>query len=71
MAERNLGFNRIINISEKYTVGQILKAVERELSPTDCVSESGNQCENKGFCVSFFCGKNLIQLSMMCWNELL
>ena len=38
---------------EKYTVGQILKAVEGDLSPTDCVSENGNQCENKGVCVSF------------------
>lgn len=38
---------------EKYTVGQILKAAEGDLSPTDCVSENGHQCENKGVCVSF------------------
>ncbi|MDE6433971.1 MAG: Rrf2 family transcriptional regulator [Lachnospiraceae bacterium] len=38
---------------EKYTVGQILKAVEGDLSPTDCVGENGTVCENKGTCVSF------------------
>lgn len=38
---------------EKYTVGQILKAVEGNMSPTDCVGENGLPCENKTTCVSF------------------
>lgn len=38
---------------EQYTVGQILKAVEGDLSPADCVGENGTLCENKGICVSF------------------
>ena len=38
---------------ERYTVGQILKAAEGDLSPTDCVGENGTLCENKGTCVSF------------------
>ena len=38
---------------EKYTVGQILKAVEGGMSPTDCVGENGTLCENKATCVSY------------------
>ena len=38
---------------EKYTVGQILKTVEGDMSPTDCVGANGTPCENKGTCVSF------------------
>lgn len=38
---------------EKYTVGQILKAVEGDMSPTDCVGANGNVCENKGACASY------------------
>lgn len=38
---------------EDYTVGYILKTVEGNLSPTDCVSENGVSCENRGFCVSY------------------
>lgn len=38
---------------EKYTVGQILKTVEGNLSPADCVGENGTPCENKSTCVSF------------------
>lgn len=38
---------------EKYTVRQILKVVEGDLSPTDCVGENGTQCENKSTCVSY------------------
>ena len=40
-------------ISEKYTVGQILRTAEGNLSPTDCVGENGTPCENKSTCVSF------------------
>lgn len=38
---------------EKYTAGQILKAVEGNMSPVDCVGDNGIPCENKGTCVSF------------------
>lgn len=38
---------------EEYTVGQILKAVEGDMSPTDCVGVNGNICENKGVCASY------------------
>ena len=38
---------------EKYTVGQILRTAEGNLSPTDCVGENGTPCENKSTCVSF------------------
>lgn len=44
---------------EQYTVGQILKAAEGSLSPTDCVGENGSQCENKSTCASFLLWKKL------------
>lgn len=37
---------------EKYTVGQILKAVEGSMAPTECVGENGAMCKNRGMCVS-------------------
>lgn len=37
----------------QYTVGQILKAVEGNMSPTDCVGENGTLCVNKSTCVSY------------------
>lgn len=40
-------------LPEKYTVGKILKTVEGNMSPTDCVGENGMLCENKSTCVSF------------------
>lgn len=38
---------------EEYTVGRILKAVEGDLSPADCVGVNGTPCENKSNCASF------------------
>ncbi len=38
---------------EKYTVGQILKAAEGDLSPADCVGQNGIPCEYKGVCASY------------------
>ncbi|MDE6762037.1 MAG: Rrf2 family transcriptional regulator [Lachnospiraceae bacterium] len=38
---------------EEYTVGQILKAVEGNMAPTDCVGENGIPCKNKGTCVNY------------------
>ena len=40
-------------LPKEYTVGQILKAVEGDMSPTDCVGENGSPCENKGTCASY------------------
>ncbi|MDE5556948.1 MAG: Rrf2 family transcriptional regulator [Ruminococcus sp.] len=37
---------------KKYTVGYILKTVEGDMTPTDCVGENGVICENSGICVS-------------------
>ena len=37
---------------EKYTVGKILRAVEGDMAPTDCVGENGIDCENKSTCAS-------------------
>ena len=37
---------------EKYTVGKILRAVEGDMAPTDCVGENAILCENKGMCAS-------------------
>ena len=37
---------------EKYTVGKILRAVEGDMAPTDCVGENAISCENKSSCVS-------------------
>lgn len=37
---------------EKYTVGKILRTVEGDMSPTDCVGENGICCENKSTCAS-------------------
>lgn len=44
---------------EKYTVGKILRAVEGDLAPTDCVGENGIACENKGTCVSYLLWQKL------------
>lgn len=38
---------------EQYTAGQILKAVEGDMSSSDCVGKNGTLCENKATCVSF------------------
>lgn len=37
---------------EKYTVGYILKTVEGDLTPVDCVGKNGSACENCATCVS-------------------
>lgn len=37
---------------EQYTIKMILTATEGDLSPVDCVSETGSFCENKECCVS-------------------
>lgn len=37
---------------EKYTVGYILKTVEGDMTPVDCVGENGSICENCSTCVS-------------------
>ncbi|MDE6500826.1 MAG: Rrf2 family transcriptional regulator [Ruminococcus sp.] len=39
-------------LPKKYTVGYILKTVEGDMTPTDCVGENGVICENSGICVS-------------------
>lgn len=44
---------------EKYTVGKILRVVEGDLSPTDCVGENGIDCANKSTCASFRLWKKL------------
>lgn len=44
---------------EKYTVGKILRAVEGDLAPTDCVGENGIACENKSTCVSYLLWQKL------------
>ena len=38
---------------EKYTVGKILRAVEGDMAPTDCVGENAIPCENKSMCASY------------------
>ena len=38
---------------EQYTVGKILRAVEGDMSPADCVGENGISCKNKSTCVSY------------------
>ena len=38
---------------EEYTVGQILKAVDCNMSPSECVGENGIACENKETCVNY------------------
>lgn len=37
---------------KEYTVGYILKTVEGNMAPTDCVGENGVICENMGTCAS-------------------
>lgn len=39
--------------AERYTIKQILTATEGDLSPADCVSETGSSCDNMQFCVSY------------------
>lgn len=43
----------------EYTVGQILKIVEGNMAPTDCVGKNGLPCENKSTCASFRLWKKL------------
>lgn len=43
----------LLNASPKnYTVRQILKVVEGNISPVDCVGENGIPCHKRGTCVS-------------------
>lgn len=44
---------------ENYTVGKILRAVEGDLSPADCVGVNGIPCENKSVCVSYILWQRL------------
>lgn len=37
---------------KEYTAGYILKTVEGDMAPMDCVSDNGSICENAGTCVS-------------------
>lgn len=37
---------------KEYTVGYILKTVEGDMTPVDCVGENGSICENCSTCVS-------------------
>lgn len=37
---------------KEYTVGYILKTVEGDMAPTDCVGENSVACENQSTCVS-------------------
>lgn len=37
---------------KEYTVGYILKTVEGDMTPVDCVNENGSVCENCSTCVS-------------------
>ena len=43
----------------KYTAGQILRVVEGNMSPMDCVGEQGVDCINKSTCVSFILWEKL------------
>ncbi len=38
---------------EKYTVGQIIRAVESNMNPTDCYGENSAPCPNKPTCVNY------------------
>ena len=38
---------------EEFTVGQILKVVEGNMSPADCVGKNGIVCKNKETCVNY------------------
>ena len=42
-----------------YTVGRILRTMEGNLSPTDCVGANGWPCENKATCVSLIIWQKL------------
>jgi Rrf2 family protein len=35
---------------DKYTVGQILRVIEGDLSPVACLDNEPNQCERRGIC---------------------
>lgn len=39
-------------LPQNYTVRQILRTVEGDLSPVECVGENGVPCENRDLCVS-------------------
>ncbi|MCR5702541.1 MAG: Rrf2 family transcriptional regulator [Lachnospiraceae bacterium] len=38
---------------EEYTVGQIVRAVESNMNPTDCFGENSAPCPNKSTCVNY------------------
>jgi len=44
---------------EEYTVGEILRVTEGDLSPVDCVSNSGADCERESYCVTVRVWKQL------------
>jgi Rrf2 family protein len=45
---------------DKYTVGQILRVIEGNLSPVACLETEANQCERRGICptIGFWKGLN-------------
>jgi Rrf2 family protein len=46
----NQGGYRLLRSPEKYTVGEILRAIEGSLAPVVCLDDTVNLCERAGFC---------------------
>jgi len=46
----NKGGYMLAKEPDQYTVGQILRITEGELSPVSCLADTPNQCERKGYC---------------------
>ncbi len=48
------GGYRLVKTPEEYTVGQILRTIEGNLAPVDCLSDEENQCPRSGDCVTLY-----------------
>lgn len=45
------GGYRLARVANRYTVGEIIKCLEGDLSPTDCSSKNESYCERKCECM--------------------
>lgn len=48
------GGYKLVKPAREYTVGQILRTIEGNLAPVDCLTDEVNQCPRCGDCVSLY-----------------
>jgi len=56
------GGYRLVRKPEDYTIGEILRATERDLAPVSCLAEGAQKCERRAECqtIEFWEGLNKV-----------